>query len=312
MNTRLHSVRIAAAVACMLAGARIAAAGPILYTFGADGSSIPASLSSMDPTSPASVANLVASLGADNIGFNGGVVYTGGLLYAVGNDSGGNATIYSFNTLGQNLTATSSDFNTTGDASGYVFQNGLAAIGSSLYAIGAGPSDEDLFEIGNGSATLISALNTYNGTYAGLAYDQSTGEFYGVIANAASGSNTGDLLVEFGLSGNVSVVANLTSLDGADPNTHLGGLADAGGGILYAIYTNTGDGNGELEQILLNGSPQTTALYDTNIPLAQNAGVAITPASTSSVPEPTLGAAVLLACGFMFRMSRRRSARSRG
>lgn len=304
MRIRLHSLGKAAAVVAMLAGSHVAVAGEILYTFGADGFGAPTSLNQMDPGSAGSVTNLQTPLGDGNTGFNGGIVYAGGQLFAVGNDSSGNASIYSFSTLGQNLTVTSSDFNLTGDATAFVFQNGLTAIGSSLYAIGAGASGEDLFQIGNGSATLVRSLDTFNGTYAGLAYDPVAGAFYGIVANA-SGDISGDLLVQFGLSGGTSVVANLTSLDGALTGTHLGGLADAGNGVLYDIFTNINDGNGELEQISLNGTPATSTLYDTNIPLAQNNGIAI-----ASVPEPSLGGVMLAACALILCLKHRRSAQA--
>ncbi|HLH37766.1 MAG TPA: hypothetical protein VKX39_01350 [Bryobacteraceae bacterium] len=264
------------------------ASATTLYTFGADQFGAPTSLNQMDPSSASSVANVVTPLGDGNTGFNGGLVFDNGLLYAVGNDSSGNASIYSFTLGGGNLTTVSSDFNDTGGANGFGFYNGLAAIGGTLYAIGTDNSGEDLFQIGNGSATLVQSLATFGGTYAGLAYASDQGVFYGVIAN----SDVGDLLVRIPIAGSAVVAANLTTLDGAEANTHLGGLAYAGNGIFYDIYTNVNDGNGELEQLSLNGSPAATTLYDTGIPLAQNAGIAIT-------PEPSSGGLALIGCGVM-------------
>ena len=284
------------AVVLMVGAVHVASAGSLLFTFGADGFGAPTGLNRMDPSSFSSVTNIVTPLGDGNTGYNGGIVSSGGLLYAVGNDSSGNASIYSLTTLGTSLTDVSSDFNTTGDAAGFIFQNGLAAIGATLYAVGDDGAGEDLFKIGSGSATLLSNLNTFGGTYAGLAYDLNSGMFYGLIANASSG----DLLVQFGLSGSASVVANLTSLDGAEVGTHLGGLVDTGGGILYDIYTNVGDGNGELERINLTGSPSVSTLYDTNIPLAQNSGIA----GIATVPEPSLAGAVLATCVLIIRKAR--------
>jgi hypothetical protein len=81
--------------------------------------------------------------------------------------------------------------------------------------------------------------------------------------------------VRFAPGGSVSVVANLTQLDAAPTGTHLGGLADASSGILYDIYTNPATFTGELERIDVNGSASVSTLYDSQIPLAQNAGIAI-------------------------------------
>ncbi len=272
----------------MLSVAETAGAGPLLYTFGADAFFGPTSLQRMDPNSASSVTDLATPLGDGNTGYNGGIVYANSLLYAVGNDSNGNASIYSFDVFGQNLSLVSSDFNTGGDANAFVFSNGLAAVDSTLYAVGQGPFNEQLFQVNSdGTATFERSLTTFGGTYAGIAWDPSLQEFYGIIANA-SGDHSGDLLVKFGFTGGTSIVTTLTSLDGAEAGTHLGGLADAGGGILYDIYTNVGDGNGELERIDLNGPPAATDLYDTGIPLVQNAGIAAT-------PEPALGGVALIA-----------------
>lgn len=295
MKSRLRFGAPACAALLAFGGTAVASN---LYTFGADGFGAPTSLNGMDPSSPASVTNIVTPLGDGNTGFNGGVVYLAGIFYAVGNDSSGDASIYSFNEYGQNLTLVSSDFNGAGAASGFGFYNGLAGIGSTLYAIGQGPTGEALFQIGNGTATEVRALTTLNGTYAGLAYDPSLGQFYGLIANA-SGDFSGDYIVRFGLTGGTSIVAHLTTLDGAEAGTHLGGLADDGNGILYDIYTNINDGNGELEEVNVNGTPTATTLYDTGIPLAQNAGLAAT-------PEPALGGAALMVCALVLCKARKR------
>lgn len=280
----------------MLCAAQTATALPLLFTFGADSFGAPTGLNSLDPSSSSSVKDVATPLGDGNTGYNGGIVYAQGLLYAVGNDTNNYASIYSFTPFGTALTDVSSDFNTTGDATAFIFQNGLAAIGSTLYGIGDNGSGEDLFQIGNGSASLVRPVSTFGGTYAGLAYDPSLGQFYGVIANA-TGDFAGDLLVRFGVTGSTTVIAKLTTLDGAEVGTHLGGLADAGGGILYDIYTNVSDGNGELERINLNGSPSVTTLYDTGIPLAQDAGIAVT-------PEPAPAGALLVVCAALLRKAR--------
>ena len=102
-----------------------------------------------------------------------------------------------------------------------------------------------------------------------------------------------------------SIVASLTDLDGSQIGTHLGGLADAGGGILYDIYTDPSSFTGQLELINVNGSPHTSTLYDTQIPLAQNAGIATFP-SSSGVPEPATGVeagGALLVLGAIVRRS---------
>src|SRR5215471_19146657 len=135
-----------------------------LYTFGGDfvspgGNGAPDILNSMDPASSASIVPGVSPVGGGNIGFNGGLVGFGSLLYGIGNDSNGVATLYSMATDGQGLPAVSLQFNTSGDAAGVVFQNGLAVAGGTFYAIGAGPSSQALYQIGNGTATQIQTLN---------------------------------------------------------------------------------------------------------------------------------------------------------
>jgi hypothetical protein len=279
-----------------------------LYTFGGDfvspsATGAPTSLNRMDPASAASVTNVQTPVGTGDTGFNGGLVGVNNLLYGVGNDNNNFATLYSFDTNGLGLSSVSSNFNTTADAAGFVFQNGLTAIGNTFYAIGADASGEALFQIGAGSATQVQFLNTFTGTYAGLAWDTAQSEFYAIINGAGSIDFNGDFLVRFTLGGPVQIVANLTSLDGAAVGTHLGGLYDAGNGILYDIFTNTTTFTGELEQINLNGLPSVATLYDTQIPLAQNAGIA----AASSVPEPAaMGVGGLLMLS-LFWASRRAS-----
>lgn len=269
-------------------------AGPLLYTFGGNFVSpppatpgTPDSLNSMDAASASSVSTVQNEVGNGSTGFNGGLVAANNLLYGIGNDSNGVATLYSMDMSGANLTAVSSDFNTSGAATGVVFMNGLTAIGTTFYAIGTGAT-EDLYQIGANSATDIQTLNTLGGNYAGLAWDPTLSEFYAIIA----GTTDGDYLVKFSLNGPVIPVANLTNLDGASVGTHMGGLADAGGGVLFDIYTNP-LGTGELERIDLNSSPSVSPLYDTGIPLPQNAGIAI-------IPEPAtpleFGAGLVLLC----------------
>jgi len=243
----------------------------------------PDSLNSLDPVSAALVANVRTPVGDGGAGFNGGLVFANNLLYGIGNDSSGIATLYSFQTNGLGLTAVSADFNTSGDAAGIVFQNGLTAAGSAFYAIGTGAGGEGLYRIGAGMATFVEGLPTLGGTYAGLAWDPSLSVFYAVIAGANEADFTGDFLVRFGASLPFDIVANLTALDGAEVGTHLGGLADTGG-VLFDIFTNPATFTGQLEQITVGGLPSVTTLYDTGIPLAENAGIAAVPAV--STPEP--------------------------
>jgi hypothetical protein len=303
--------RAAPFVAALALGAFcVAGHATSLYTFGGDFTTpgafgVPDSLNRMDPASAASVTNVQTPVGDTTIGFNGGLVFAGGQLYAVGNDSNGLATLYSFQTNGLGLTAVSTDFNTSGDAAGVVFQNGLTADGSTFYAIGAGPTGEGLYQIGAGSATFVQGLTTLGGTYAGLAWDPTLSAFYAIITGATGSDFNGDFLVRFSLGGPVNVLANLTTLDGAEVGTHLGGLADAGGGVLFDIFTNPATFSGQLEQITVGGSVSTSTLYDTQIPLAENAGIAIAP--DLSTPEPTtslgIGAGlVFIAC----RLKRRK------
>ena len=271
-------------------------ANALLFTFGGDfispgANGTPDSLNRTDPASAASVTDVQTPVGNGDTGFNGGLAAVNNLLYGIGNDSSGVATLYSLQTTGLGLTAVSSNFNNAGDAAGVVFQNGLTAVGNTFYAIGAGASTEDLYQIGSGSATHIASLPTFTGTYAGLAWDPALGDFYAIVAGGTSVDFNGDFLVRFQFGGSVSIVANLTNLDGAQVGTHLGGLADAGGGILYDIYTNPVTSTGVLEQINLNGTPSVTTLYDTQIPLAQNAGIALI------TPEPSTGMEIV--CGLV-------------
>jgi hypothetical protein len=285
-----------------LAGCAATGNAGTLYTFGGDFVSLnngaPDILNSMDPLG--SVVPGVSPVGGGNIGFNGGLVGLGSLLYGIGNDNNGFATLYSMGTDGLGLTAVSNQFNTSGDATGVVFQNGLAVVGTTFYAIGAGASSEDLYQIGNGTATQVQTLNTFNGTYKGLAWDPTANAFYAIVA----GGTTGDYLVQFALSGSASIVASLTDLDNSQIGTHLGGLADAGGGILYDIYTDPSSFTGQLEKITVNGSPHTSTLYDTQIPLAENAGIATFPPS-SVVPEPATGVEACSALLVLFAIVRR-------
>jgi hypothetical protein len=287
-------------------GAANAGAGALLYTFGGDfvspgATGAPDSLNRFDPSSAASVTGVQTPVGNGSIGFNGGLVAAGSLLYAIGNDSNGSATLYSMDANGQNLTAVGSAFNNSGGAAGVVFQNGLAAIGNTFFGIGAGAT-EGLYQIGNGTATLIQTLNTFNGTYSGLAWDPALSDFYAIIANANSATCTGDCLVRFAIGGSASVIANLTNLDGVQIGAHLGGLADVGGGVLYDIYTDPNTFTGVLEQINVNGIPSAASLYDTQVPLAQNAGIAafVTPEPGSSVE---VGAALMLLWGIVRRFT---------
>ena len=296
---RVRSICLALALGSCCYTAR--ASGLQIYTFGGDYTSpgatgAPDSLNSMDPASAASVAALLTPVGGGNVGFTGGLVAYNNLLYAIGNDSNGVATLYSMQTDGQGLAAVSAAFNNTGGAAGIVFQNGLAEAGGTFYAIGAGAGSEALYQIQPGTATQVASLDSFNGTYTGLAWDSTLNEFYGVIAGA-SGTENGDLLDSFGLNGVVTVLADINSLDSSQSGTHLGGIADAGGGILYSIYTNPSTFTGELEQINLIGSPSASTLYDSGIPLAQNAGMGLTLPATGA-PEPSaalgLGGALVL------------------
>ncbi len=285
-------------------------ASALLYTFGGDflspgATGVPDSLSSMDPASAASIANVQTPVGNGNTGFTGGLVFANGLLYGVGNDSNGVATLYSLQTDGLGLTAVSSDFNTSGGAAGVTFQNGLTAAAAAFFAIGASATGEDLYRIDTNTATLIQGLQTFGGTYTGLVWD-SSGLFYAVLAGANGGGLNGDYLVRFGIGSPVNVVANLTALDGAPVGTHLGGLADAGGGVFYDIYTNPATFTGELERITAGGITSAATLYDTQIPLAQNAGVAIVP--TTATPEPATGLEIgagLLLVGWILKRRKR-------
>ena len=302
----MNCTRLLCLAAVLASCAATTSAGTLLYTFGADfisqgATGVPDSLNRMDPASAASVTDVQTPVGGGSIGFTGGLVSVGNLLYGIGNDSFGNATLYSMDANGQNLTAASSAFNVTGGAANIGFTNGLTAVGNTFYAIGSGPSSEALYQIGNGTATFVQNLATFTGTYAGLAWDPALNDFYAIIANAGGGLG-GDVLVRFAFNGPVSIVTTLTALDGAEVGTHLGGLADAGGGILYDIYTNVNTGTGELERIDLNGAPAAGTLYDSNLPLAQNAGLALV--SSGSVPEPATGieiGAALLLCGVLRR-----------
>lgn len=290
-------------------------AGVLLYTFGGNfvdqnvTPGTPDTLNNMNP-SAGPAATVLTTVGDGSTAFNGGLVGVNNLLYAIGNQSLTNvATLYSMDNTGLNVTPVSTDFNTSGDGAGVVFMNGLAAIGNTFYAIGQGATTEDLYQIGAGSATDISTpdvnhTNALNGTYAGLAWDPGLNEFYAIIANANFGDFKGDYLVKFTLGGSGSIVARLSN--GANTDTHLGGLLDYGGGILYDIYTNINNGDGMLEEIDLNGTPSVTTLYDTGIPLAQNAGIAMVPEPASSFE---IGAGMVL-LGCLFRRRYRRPAPS--
>lgn len=292
----MNRTRLLCLVMAFVASAATGNAGSLLYTFG-DNFGPPFTLSSVDTASASSVNTVNPQVGDGNSGFSG-LVYANNLLYTIGNDNGGNATLYSLQLDGLGLSPVLSDFN-SGALNNVGFHNGLAAVGSTFYAIGAG-NTEDLYQINGGIISDEGALSTLGGTYAGLAWDSSLGEFYAVIANA-TGDFAGDWLVKFRAAGGpISLVAKLTVLDGQEPDVHLGGLADAGGGILYDIYTDPASGTGILEQIDLNGTPSVSALYDTGIPLVQNSGIATIPEPASSIE---FAAGMLLVC-CVFRRAR--------
>jgi hypothetical protein len=75
-------------------------------------------------------------VGDGNTSFKGGLVFVNTLLYGIGNDHSLFATLYSFDLNGSNVTAVNSDFNTTGTANNFTFQNGLVFDGTNFYAIG--------------------------------------------------------------------------------------------------------------------------------------------------------------------------------
>src|SRR5579872_5907832 len=183
---RTQSLRLA----LLLAGFSYAAnASVLLYTFGGDfvspgATGAPDSLNRMDPAFSASVTAVQTPVGTGDTGFNGGLVAANNLLYAIGNDSNGVATLYSIQTNGLGLSVVSSSFNNTGAAAGVGFQNGLTAVGNTFYAIGQGANTEDLYSIGAGGATHIQTLPTFTGTYAGLAWDPTLGDFFAIIAGA--------------------------------------------------------------------------------------------------------------------------------
>jgi hypothetical protein len=285
-SRRVHRWTLALALGVCCATAN---AGGILYTFGGSaGFGAPqADLNSMNPPSSASVTDVNGLVGDGNTSFNGGLVFVNTLLYGIGNQGGTLfSTLYSFDLSGNHVTALNSDFNTTGAANNFLFQNGLASDGTNFYAIGVSTIDgsEDLFQIGkNGGSTLLRTLPTSNGTYAGLTWDATLGQFYGLLIGA-TGADAGDSIVQFGLSTGWAQTVELTHLDGAEIGSHLDGLADTGAGILYDIYMNPITNTGRLEEINLRGSsPVVTTLYDTGIQGAQTAGIAITPEPASVI-----------------------------
>jgi hypothetical protein len=285
---------------------RSASAGTSLFTFNADtrpvvGTGAPTSLNVMDPASAASVTNVQTPVGTGDTGFNGGLFGLNGLLYGIGNDSFGQATVYSMDVNGLNLLPVSTNFNVGGGADANVFQNGLTNIGSTFYAIGvAGDGTESLFQVGNGSAAALRTLNTFGGTYAGLTYDFDTGLFLGIIVNATNSDFHGDLLVQFGGASGLGVRARLNTLDGSTIATHLGGLVYAGNNTVYDIFTDTNSFTGQLEQLDVTGVVSASVLYDTGLPLAEDHGIALV-----NSPEPATGMlfSVLVICGALARRS---------
>src|SRR5215469_1714831 len=130
MRNRMNCTRLVLVAAAMASYTATAEAVTLLYTFGGDFVSLnangaPDSLNSMDPTSAASVTNVQTPVGGGSIGFTGGLVAVNYLLYGIGNDNSGVATLYSMQPNGQNLTAVSSAFNNSGGAAGIGFINGL-------------------------------------------------------------------------------------------------------------------------------------------------------------------------------------------
>lgn len=249
------------------------AAAPILTAISGDTNGIPRRVQGID--AGASTATTVGDLGDGLVGFTGGLAYNGSLFYAIGNDSFGNSSLYSFTTPG----SLSSLF-----ALGTGFSGGLAFTGSNLYAISndlAGNSTLNSIDVGGGATTALFALGTgFNG---GLTYHSGDGLLYG-IANDLGGNST---LYRIN-TGTQAVTAQSIALG----QGFYGGLAyDTASGRFYAVGSDA-FANSTLYSFALNDT-SPTALFSTGQGFLFAGLTAGSAGGPSPVPEPSTAVMML-------------------
>jgi hypothetical protein len=147
-------------------------------------------------------ATTVATLGDGSLGFDGGLtVGSGGVLYAIANDSSGASSLYTVQSNGTTTLVGSSG----GLGSGFL--GGLAwdSANSTLYAAVLDPFGNTTLDSISGSGVATSTGLTLGTGFSGLAYDSANGLFFG-IGNDNTGFST---LYDFSLGGPVNAAGAL-------------------------------------------------------------------------------------------------------
>jgi hypothetical protein len=259
-----------------------------LFTIGPDVDSFgPRVLNQLPKTAPV-VAAPLATLGDGSIGFNGGLAYntSSALLYSIGNDSGGDSTLYRMTTLGGSLTsvgALGTGFNgglayNPGNGNFYAIANDFSAA-STLYEVTAA-----------GAATALGTGSFGFGFYGGLTYNPDDGKLYAIAGDLLGVMRS---LVEI----DIATVAATPLFDLGDGSLGFnGGLAYDDAADLFYVIGNDSSVNSALFSFTLGGGGLDLAPIGTSFGQGfLNIGLALAPEVTPVSEPPTLSLVALIA-----------------
>lgn len=271
-------------------GLGTAQAAPPLYTFGPDANGVGREFTQL-PSGDA------AAFGSGSVAFNGGLVYGLGSFYAIGNDSAGGSSLYSF---GTDLVLS------TGTSVGVGFYGGLGLKGatSTLYGISSDFTGYgSLYSFGtDGSAvTLIGGLGY--GFYGGATYNSDDGYLYAL--SDATGSGAQRELQKIDVS--TGAVTSLFALGSDDSVSFNGGLTYDSATDTFYVIGNDAFGS-TLYHFDLTGASSLAAEGGSFGAGFVNAGLAIGPDInvTSPVPEPSTVLLMAAGLGLLVVARRRR------